>query len=358
MKILAKAKQVVLVTALCCLPLQGAYANDFDRVIAAINAMSNAVVKAINTFHDYAKKRTDENFDQEHPFFDAVAAQNLATDTATDGVGEAAAQAENDFLRMILVPDPNKPPTDLASIISADTYVSSRVFDQRTRERLISARLCGVNNLNYASLVSPLSYDIKLLPCDFGQKQREKRDQALYADNYIKFAAQLNNRLPGSTIEQLAKEFNLDENGINSLTSSYEYRDFAASKRVALASQSAATANLYYLYTQRKAQHDNKGNKIAPSPLEQQVDIATRRTSDNSWYAQMKTALPTVLAREAVMILAEIQTNVMMLRLENQKLMGAQAVTLLRSLQMDKMQLRMKSQNVESAAKRFRKRED
>lgn len=220
---------------------------------------------------------------------------------------------------------------NLTSLVGGDTWDPALSGNSGDSATYMADQSCGNNIMSFESLVSPLTYRTTQLRCDASSPSRTNRNQANYALNYLQLISDgidpISNLTPASAFTTGTPS----EADIKALINdrSQVYQNFMNLRRSWLAAWSAAYNNLYYIYSQHSIPTDSNGNQIGnDSPMEISTRIATMRTSNPQWYADVHGASSTILQRETVFILAEIQRDLNEMRRENQRLLALQAVQL------------------------------
>lgn len=75
------------------------------------------------------------------------------------------------------------------------------------------------------------------------------------------------------------------------------------------------------------------------SPLQVENYIANQRINSPDWFKQMKTASPAVVAREQVLILAEIESQLERNHLDNERLLATLSLMALQGTKNSEMEL-------------------
>lgn len=198
--------------------------------------------------------------------------------------------------------------------------------------------ICQNLNFDFDSLIGTDMYTNKDLVCgtppnDSGSAESVNLEAA--AENFIKYSGVLS-KLKIDTFTPFQA---LDTNSLSSgtqaakLLMNEEYQRFVQDRRGFLSAQSVGLSNLYYLMALRTGKTKNDGKDIEkPSAMMLSSQIANSRTADPSWYADVQTAYPAAVAREAVYILAEMQKELHEMRVENQRLLATLSVQLLQQV--------------------------
>lgn len=198
--------------------------------------------------------------------------------------------------------------------------------------------ICQNLNFDFDALMGTDMYTTKDLVCgtppnDSGSAQPVNLQFA--AENFIKYSAALGK----IKIDTFTPFQALDTNNLSSGTQAVklhmneEYQKFVHDRRGYLSSQSVGLSNLYYLMALRTGKTTNNGKDVEkPSSMMLSNQIANSRTSDPTWYADVQTAYPASVAREAVYILAEMQKELHDMRVENQRILATLSVQLLQQV--------------------------
>lgn len=195
------------------------------------------------------------------------------------------------------------------------------------------AQNCGNMMFNFESLLGYSSYANQVPTCN---PNASATDISSYANFYIQFAADLASPPAQFSLTQNVANNTMTLAQAQTLQQSPEFTAYQTSLRHLVAVQSAGLSNLYYLYSQRVP--DANGN----SPESVSNYLANWRSQNPSWYASMGSALPTVLMRETLFVLTEMQRDLHEMRKENQRLLASQSIGLLQSVQVSKAMLPMK----------------
>lgn len=220
---------------------------------------------------------------------------------------------------------------NLTSLIGGDTWDASLSDGSGDAGSYMADQSCGNNIMSFESLVSPLTYRTTQMPCDASSRNRTNRNQANYALNYLQLISDSIEPISNLTPASAFTTGTPSTDDIKALVNdrSQVYQNFMNLRRSWLAAWSAAYDNLYYIYTQHSIPTDANGNQVGnDSPMEISARIATARTSSPQWYSDIHGASSTVLQRETVFILAEIQRDLNEMRRENQRLLALQAIQL------------------------------
>ena len=128
-------------------------------------------------------------------------------------------------------------------------------------------------------------------------------------------------------------------------------QEYRVAKRSVIANRSVALDNLYHVLSERVPQSDLTlripGQAIvSPQALKQYM--ATRRTNDATWYADMQKAAPATVDREQLFVLAEIEKLLFQLHQDNQRVISTLSMMQLQNVQQAKRLLRVKERKAAS----------
>ena len=165
----------------------------------------------------------------------------------------------------------------------------------------------GNKNFEYRSLFGPAAYNEK-------QYQRAIR--------YINFVGQLYQPLPKPALSGIN-----DPKTRKKLRTSPSYQAYQVALRSIIAQRSMGLSSLYRNVTERKEQPEiillqlfDKDGKQIKSPLQLAHYLATFRADDPTWYQKMATASKATLARERLLISANIQKQLFQLHMDNERI--------------------------------------
>lgn len=316
-------------------------AQSFDptALINAINAIRASLDGIVNTAATYLFQ-TPPNVGNE-------LVTNNTQNTASQTVMPNVVTMNNQDIQTGLVPDtqnPNQALTQLAAIQASDTILQSTVmsgvplpfYSSSVQSNMQNALAQGNQNMNFASLVSPLSYTTQ--------------DMQNLALNYLRFisgyAVPVSNfSLASYTESQLSTKQKLN------FQNTPAYQNYQVQRRMLLAQQSAILSNLYYIYSRRlpiQTIHASDTALGVETPSAAQIEdyVATWRTSSPTWYTQMATAAPSNVARETLYVLAEMQTEIHRMHQENERIITLLATNQLQTLQNNKTALALVEKSI------------
>jgi hypothetical protein len=320
-----------------CQPVQ---AQSADALISAINAVRASLDGIVHTAATYIFQ-TPPNIGNE---LVTNKTQVTAAETVSPNVQDLLGQDISKGLQ----PDPQNPNAALvqmASIQAGDTVLSSTFtksvpmpfYSSTAQSGIQNALAQGNQNLSFQSLMSPLFY-----------KDETAQNLAL---NYIRFVSGY--AMPFSNLS-LARypESQLSVKQKLTIQNTASYQEYQVQRRQLIAQQSAALSNLYYLYSKRLPIETIHAGDTAlgvetPSAAQIEHHIATWRTASPTWYTQMATVSQTNVARETLFVLAEIQTELHQIHLDNQRLIALMAIGQLTSLQTNKQILGVTERQVQ-----------
>jgi hypothetical protein len=232
--------------------------------------------------------------------------------------------------------------TQLATVQASDTILPQSglgniplpFFASSAQSNLQAALAQGNANFDFQSVITPLTYT---------------KDQQNFALNFIKFVSGY--AFPISGLSLKTEYPDLDTKDKIGIQRDADYQTFQVQRRQIVSAQSTILSNLYYLYSRRLPITSIKAGDTAlnvenPSAHEIENYIATWRTSSPNWYAQMSTAAPTNVARETLFILAEVQTELHRIHLENERIIALLAINQLVNLPNNKALLLQSENNI------------
>lgn len=268
----------------------------------------------------------------------AAQLNNTVTSLGPGGVSDQSLLA----ISSVVGPNPN--PSIGASMLAFPAS-DSLIYGTTSQTQAVLSSIygaCGNNAFNFEMFMSPSVYGKVTLPC-----APNPQDISTFAKAYIQYAADLGNPISTYSLNQLVTDNTLTPEQANTVLNSAEYQDFAQTRRFLLAAQSAGLSNLYYLAQLRTPNADG----VSPQSLSDSV--AYWRTdppqpNTTSWYMQMQTALPAMVARETLFVLAEIQRDLHEMRKENQRLLAIQSITQLAMVSPAKQILNVKLTQVQN----------
>ncbi len=298
-----------------------AQSADARYIGQTVTNAGNGIVAAINSFAAYVMTILQADLQGKQPNMDQIIELNPYENTLISTQEIATIPMATKFISDIIGPAINPGITAaMASDVAGDVLTPTNVLNPSV------AQNCGNAMFNYESLMGYSTYSNQILSCNPGTKQ----DISGYANNFVKYAGDIARQPAMFSINQLVQNNSLTPDQANKLQQSQEWIDFELYRRHLVSVQSSGLSNLYYLYNQRIA--DGNGN--SPQLLADQ--IASWRTSNKQWYTDMATALPTVLLREQLFILAEMQRDLHEMRKEHQRALASQAILLLRGTALSK----------------------
>lgn len=309
--------------SLCSTP---ALAQSQDAVYIAQNIQSaaNRVIIAINAFAAYVSSRMDADMKGVQPNIEAYQQVNPYTLQLTTDQRKLVTKDSVSAIEGILGPSLNASMKyAMASMIAGDSLPPPKVSNPAMLQN------CGNNMFNFELFIGPSSYANQTLDCDRSKPQ----NISSYANSYIQNASNQGSPISQLSLNQLVANNSLTLAQATELQKSPEWVNFEMSRRNALSNQSAGLSNLYYLYHQRVPNADG----VSPELLADQ--IANSRTGNKKWYEDMNTAFSTVLLRENVFIMAEIQRELHEMRKENQRLLAIQSLAILGGVEFAKQYL-------------------
>jgi len=270
----------------------------------------------------------------------AAQLSNTVTSLTGGGVSDQSLLA----ISSVIGPNPNSSiAASMLAFPAGDTLTAGSSQSQAVLSGIYGA--CGDNAFNFEMLMSPSIYNKVALPC-----APSPQDISAYAKAYIQFAADLGNPISTYSLNQLVTDNTVTPDQATSVLNSPEWQDFAQSRRHIVAAQSSGLSNLYYLAQLRTP------NSNGVSPQSTSDSVAYWRTDpppaganpSTTWYMQMQTALPAMVARETLFVLAEMQRDLHDMRKENQRLLAIQSIMQLSSLSPSKQILNVKLTQVQN----------
>lgn len=302
---------------------------------------TNSVVAAVTNFYLYFMTQLKADWSAPQPNLPQVSANNaaavqlatqqssapnsLTASTLTGEIGLAVNKSLGNALGSLFAGDVLPPTQQQVQQALQSGYQGSSPS---------ALQNCGNAMFNFESLMGYSTYAGQVLPCN---PNAQPSDVSLYANHYIQWAANL--AMPPATfsLNQAVSQNVLTSSQAAALQASPEWASYDLSLRHVVSVQSAGLSNLYYLYSQR-APADKNGN----SPESLANYTANWRVQDPNWYTTMQSALPTVIARETLFVLAEMQRDLHEMRKENQRMLAVQSVIALQSIETYKVFLNMK----------------
>lgn len=353
-----KLSRALLITFLCAAPYQSALAAaTLDDVVRSVNNASYYIRLKIGELHAYIQSLMEEDANGSQPGMGDVVYRNDMSGSLHEVLREGSEGLTQTFFEGVIGPEiKSDTPTVLASLVAQDSYIDKEKMSARDYRRAKAEARCGYKNFNFESLIGPSSYINDKLKCDEGMSDREKRDEAEYAKHFIEFAAGLSDPPENASLDTFfgdGKPLGNDEDKKRSLGESHAYRKYQAALRAYMAAQSIGVNNLQYLMAQR-VPSSAAGNKSA---LAWDEKIAVTRHDSPDWYAKIRGASPTIVARETLFVLVEIQNELHQLRKEQQRLLATNSVQMLKTLEASKTFLKQDARNVKNEAARL-SRED
>ncbi|MBX9586388.1 MAG: hypothetical protein K2X50_03935 [Gammaproteobacteria bacterium] len=310
-----------------------AQSADAQYIAQSVTSAGNGIVGAINTFAAYVMTILKADLEGKQPNMDQIIEINPYQNTLIATQFYATSPISEKIINDIIGPAINPGMTGaMASDYAGDVLPPTNVRNPSVVQN------CGNAMFNFETLLGHSSFSAQNMACNPGNPT----DISNYASNYIKYAGDVARQPAMFSINQLVQNHTLTPDQATTLQGSQEWIDFELYRRHLVSVQTAGLSNLYYLYNQRIA--DSNGN--SPEMLSNQ--IATWRTSSKQWYTDMATALPTVLLREQLFILAEIQRDLHEMRKENQRILASEAILLLRGTALSKSILADKLNGVNS----------
>jgi len=166
-------------------------------------------------------------------------------------------------------------------------------------------------DLDFGSLVAPQAYNSN-------EKKKKK--------NFIQYVTQ--QYKPISSVDLSALKGNKKE--IQQLVNNPTYQQYKVMLRSNLATSSIALSNLNHLLSERIVQkglgNDTSIGKSDVSPLQLENYVANHRIASKQWYQNMNSASPAVVQRETLFVLAEIESQLQRMHLDNERLLSVMSV--------------------------------
>ncbi len=298
-----------------------AQSADAQYIAQSVTNAGNGIVAAINTFAAYVMTVIQSDLEGNQPNMAQIIEINPYENTLITAQNLATSPISDSIINDIIGPAINPGITAaMASTFAGDVLPPTNVINPTVIQS------CGNEMFNYETLMGHSIYTQQPMACNNGTPQ----DISSYASNYIKYSGDVARQPAMFSINQLVQNNTLTLDQANTLQGSQEWIDFELYRRHLVSVQTAGLSNLYYLYNQRM----DDGNGSSPALLADQ--IANWRTSSKQWYTDMATALPTVLLREQLFILAEMQRDMHEMRKENQRVLASDAILLLRGTALSK----------------------
>lgn len=223
------------------------------------------------------------------------------------------------------------PATDSVGLMSADSASESRIAAAiagvGSSPLATSSAEAGNNYFDYFTFIAPQTYTTA---------------STQYAMGFINLLGSLYNTPQVVSLNSLAT----DKDKKNMLADA-RYQKYQLAVRTYLAQRSLALEPIYHSMAVRMPQKsiaalnltDTNGQPLsdgsgAPIVSQRQLEryIATHRINDPGWYQRMTTASSTTLARETLLVLANIQRSLYKLHEDNERMMNLMALSAVTSV--------------------------
>lgn len=316
-----------------------AQAFDPSALVSAINAIRASLDGIVNTAATYIFQ-TPPNVGNE------LVTNNTQSTAIQTVMPNVVALNDQDILSGLVpnVQNPNASLTQLASIQASDTILQSTVmsgvplpfYSSAAQSNMQNALAQGNENLNFASLAQPLSYTTQ--------------DMQNLALNYLRFVSGYAVPISNFSLNSYS-ESQLSTKQKLTFQNSPAYQSYQVQRRSLIAQQSAILSNLYYIYAKRLPIQTIHASDTAlgvetPSAAQIQDYVSTWRTSTPTWYTQMATASPSNVARETLYVLAEMQSELHRMHLENERIIALLATSQIQTVQQNKIGLGLIEKNI------------
>lgn len=200
---------------------------------------------------------------------------------------------------------------------------------------------------NFESLFSPFAYT--------SDQEEAARAYVQYAaQQYQSFADKIDFSKLKSTLNNLSPDKRAQ--ALRDFVANPIYQNYQLTLRSLLAAKSIALSNLNQLLAERIPQKNLASKTGMPnnpqlpegyaSPLEVENYIANERVNSPEWFQQIKTAAPSAVQREQVLILAEIESLLQRNHLDNERILATLSLMALQSTQNSQTSLQTQVQNV------------
>lgn len=314
--------------------------------------MASDINKIKNQIEDYIKKNvgTDAMSSSLQSLYTAAMTRNMQIQPVIDAQKTKTAEQDLAAISFSLGPTEMDGVAKKAvrSMVGGDSFIPGvgfSVFAPGAQNAITQELMCGNSNFSFESLISPAIYaKVKLPHC--GNK---KRDQNAFAQGYILNAGNFGTPVNSFTAAKALSE-KMVENAAQAteLANSDEYKDFQIERRNLVALRSAAISNLQFLYAQRLGDVKDNGDVKTPSQMYLFNKMASSRIGNAVWYTEMLKAYPAQLAREQVMILAEMQQELHQMNVVLQRQLGLNSASTLAILNAGSTMLDLKMRKIEN----------
>ena len=256
--------------------------------------------------------------------------------------------------------NPNQALVQMATIQASDTVLTNALgnlpaplYTQGTQTTMQAALAQGDKNLDFETFINPCTTkttgNTKTPLCGFSYSTTDLQKNAL---NYIRFVSSYATPISNLSLSSYP-ESQLSAEQKTTIQNSASYQTYQVQRRQLVANQSAMLSPLYSIYQRRlpiPSIHASDTALGVETPSAAQIDhyIATWRTASPIWYTQMSTAAPSVVARETLFVLAEMQKQLHQIHLDNERLIAITAINQLGMLQNAKITLGITEKQVQN----------
>src|SRR3989339_4455 len=200
----------------------------------------------------------------------------------------------------------NKAVADLANEVGSDTLLppNGGNYTPNLNNNPGNAVLPNDVNMNFDSLFSPIAYTA---------------NESTTAQTFLNyFAEQYKATYPDLDFSGLKG----NTKALQTLMQNSDYQLYVVQKRSSLAQESIALSNLNHLIAERTVQKGLGANTGMPmqdaSLLQLENYTANHRIDSNNWYQSMNSASPATVQRETLFVLAEIESQLQRLHMDNE----------------------------------------
>lgn len=325
-------------------------------LVTAVNSIRAALDSIVNTAATY--------------LFQTV--PNVGNELVTNNTHTQAAQTiapavqtlnNNDIQNGIApnVANPNAQLIQMASIQASDTILPSTLvggipvpfYSQAMQSSMQAALTQGNANMDFATFFNPCAPSTagnnSAPNCSFSYSTSDLQNFAL---NYIRFVSGFATPISNLSLSSYPQS-QLSTQQKLMIQNTASYQTYQVQRRQLVSIQSAALSSLYQIYQRRlpiQSIHPSDTALGVDKPSAAQIEdyLANWRTSNPTWYTQMSTASPSAVSRELLFVLAEIQSELHRIHLDNERLIALTAINELTSLQTSKEALNLAEKQVQS----------
>jgi intracellular multiplication protein IcmX len=223
----------------------------------------------------------------------------------------------------------NTSSTDTLGFSSSTTNKPASLF---SLPGLSEAAQTEINDHSY-------NVDALMLPQSYNTEAQKKA-----ANNFITYLSQNYKLLNSSLINALnSSSLKNDAKKLQSLKGTIQFQNYLVNNRSKIAAASIPLSNFYHMYSERANLKDiidkmeAGGQTVNPaikdvvntlaskninSLLELQNYVANHRVTDQKWRQKMASASPATVQRETLFVLAEIESQLQRMHLDNERLLA------------------------------------